>query len=377
MTWISNGTVAVTAGNRIVIGTGTSFQAAGAEAGDGLVLAGLIYEIETVDSDTQITLSDDYPGSTASGLAFKIVPTQSRNLTVVAKLNEILAAGAGSFTDGALAAPGVSFTDDPDTGLHRHAANALSLVGGGQALLQLVGNTASGAAVQSSATDTTVGRLLLNGAHGIGTQVPPLLADIDAAVKANGIHRTEGGAQGTQGTFPSTQKFGHLLVFGSGTAERTEVFANIVANELWFRRYRTSGGETGHQPWSNFWTSANAVPDTNGFLKQASPIVRLFNDRIEKPVEPLECTFARQSTGVYTLTGVASLATTEWQIEVPQDHNGNRLVFVATEHDESTNILTVSVSAPVFTGSVWMAGDPVDIPEGRWVDLRFAEEGEA
>ncbi|MEL7090263.1 MAG: hypothetical protein AAFN94_00875 [Pseudomonadota bacterium] len=131
MTWINNGTVAVTVNSRIVTGTGTSFATAQALPGDALIIAGLVHEIATIDSDTQLTLVDNYPGATASGVAYKIQPTQSRNLEAQQVLGAYIAAGAGKFGDGTLEAPGIAFTGDPDTGVRRTGANALSIVAGG------------------------------------------------------------------------------------------------------------------------------------------------------------------------------------------------------------------------------------------------------
>ncbi|KSY71647.1 hypothetical protein APU11_00655 [Enterobacter sp. 50793107] len=59
-------------------------------------------------------------------------------------------------------------------------------------------------------------------------------------------------------------------------------------------------------------------------------------------------------------------------MEIPQDINGNFLCFVdiTTEDD---GVLTVSVFRRRFDVETAMiiAGDPMDIPEGRWIDLRL------
>ncbi|WOX40832.1 phage tail fiber protein, partial [Serratia marcescens] len=59
--------------------------------------------------------------------------------------------------------------------------------------------------------------------------------------------------------------------------------------------------------------------------------------------------------------------------EVPQDVNGNRLCFVETATDSDGGI-TVKISKRRFdidTATV-VAGEAMDIPEGRWIDLRLA-----
>ena len=116
--------------------------------------------------------------------------------------------------------------------------------------------------------------------------------------------------------------------------------------------------------------------DANGFIKEASPIIRLFNDRIEMPCVPVGASFSRLGHGHYQLLNVAPLATSGWQVEVPQDANGNRLVFVETSYDAGARCLDIRTSTIAWNGA-WVAGTPLDIPEGRWVDLRFdAEDSE-
>lgn len=137
------------------------------------------------------------------------------------------------------------------------------------------------------------------------------------------------------------------------------------------RRYRTAEG--GWQPWQRYLNSVNTTEDANGFIKAASPIVRLLSDGVTEPVEPVGAQFSRNDVGQYVLSDVEPLSDSGWQIEVPQDHNGNRLVFVTTDYDADARILSVNTRAVVWDSQrgVWAGGDFIDIPEGRWVDLRF------
>lgn len=136
------------------------------------------------------------------------------------------------------------------------------------------------------------------------------------------------------------------------------------------------------------WTDNNTTVDANGFLKKASPIARLTSNPEKMTDEYLEgftlsglaavngeaagVTAERVSVGVYQVTGSLGFALEGWNIEVPQDVNGNRLCFVATESAEDGTI-TVKVSKRRFdidTAAI-VAGEPMDIPEGRWIDLRL------
>lgn len=150
-----------------------------------------------------------------------------------------------------------------------------------------------------------------------------------------------------------------------------------------------------HGGWSSgavrflFWSEQNTTVDGNGFIKKASPIVRVADTIDKMPesftennfvvcgygsanVEAEGCTINKIDVGVYEVVGSLGLASDGWQIEIPQDLNGNRLCFVTTEQNEE-GVITVKVNKKKFdmdTASV-VAGDPMDIPEGRWIDLRL------
>ena len=60
-------------------------------------------------------------------------------------------------------------------------------------------------------------------------------------------------------------------------------------------------------------------------------------------------------------------------VEVPQDANGNRLCVLETEQadDGTITVRTFSKRIDPDTGDV-VADQPMDIPEGRWIDLRLS-----
>ena len=83
MSWYKTGTVNVTKNSKIVTGAGTKWtnQLSGVSAGRMLILQISnqieIYEIESVQSDTQLTLSDNYSGETIKGLKYTIPTSPS------------------------------------------------------------------------------------------------------------------------------------------------------------------------------------------------------------------------------------------------------------------------------------------------------------
>ena len=115
--------------------------------------------------------------------------------------------------------------------------------------------------------------------------------------------------------------------------------------------------------------------DANGFIKKASPIVRLFADKIELNDEAAQqdITFEKLGVGDYLIKGSTGFAQEGWYIETPKDANGNVLVVVIYEQLENNDI---SVKAYDYMlnkkGRIVPDLDtPLDIPESRWVDLRL------
>lgn len=224
----------------------------------------------------------------------------------------------------------------------------------------------TGTAVTQSATDATPNRIMKVGDFGLGAVVAPVIADIDDITLPFGQYRTT--APLTTGTFPTAQEWGHVMIFGSNLGDFVQLFANVLEDKLFMRRYRTSAG--GWQPWRTFWNTANTTVDANGFIREASPIVQLFDGHHLEPVEHVGAAFTKHATGHYSLSGVAPLAQTGWSVEIPRDINGNRQIFVDLAYDGADSVLTLHTSTPVWDGH-WTAGAPCDIPADRWIDLRF------
>ena len=125
--------------------------------------------------------------------------------------------------------------------------------------------------------------------------------------------------------------------------------------------------------WTKWWGGANTTVDTNGFIKRASPVVKLYGTGLVECNEEAEgVTASREGEGVYRVTGSSGLNPEGWTVEIPQDINGNFLCFVDITTAEDGD-LTVSVFRRRFDVETAMiiAGDPMDIPDGRWIDLRL------
>ncbi|EPV2497056.1 phage tail protein [Enterobacter cloacae] len=125
--------------------------------------------------------------------------------------------------------------------------------------------------------------------------------------------------------------------------------------------------------WKKWWGETNTTVDTNGFIKRASPVVKLYGTgEVECNEEAEGVTASREGEGVYRVMGSSGLNPEGWTVEIPQDINGNFLCFVNITTAED-GVLTVSVFRRRFDVETAMinAGSPMDIPEGRWIDLRL------
>ncbi len=78
MTWYRLGTVAVTLNSKAVVGTSTGWSSI---SGSAIVGSGFrgpdgrVYEVASLNSDTSLTLVENYLGATASGQAYALMPT--------------------------------------------------------------------------------------------------------------------------------------------------------------------------------------------------------------------------------------------------------------------------------------------------------------
>lgn len=138
--------------------------------------------------------------------------------------------------------------------------------------------------------------------------------------------------------------------------------------------------------WKDFLVyGLNATTDTNGFYKVSSPVIKLKGDGTAETNQESEgITVERLGVGEYRVEGVLGFNSdpawggTSGGFVVP--HNGNGLPLLWVDYDVAENgdliiktyhreHLNVPEYARNHIDGV-SDGDPVDIPAGRWVDLR-------
>ncbi len=214
MAWYRNGTVAVTNGSATVTGAGTDFVS---NVKIGEIFVGPdrgSYEVAAIVSATQLTLAEPYQGPGGGGQGYKIAPTSSfaRDLALAFSgfkntFGGILdTIGQGMFSDGTVAAPGIRFASDQDTGLMKAASNALAIVTGGQER----------------------GRFDANGRFGIGTPNP-----------LSQLHVNVVGANAAYATIGNTANGGTML--GVSDAGLSQVMT-YAGGGIAFGNYNGGGG---------------------------------------------------------------------------------------------------------------------------------------
>lgn len=218
--------------------------------------------------------------------------------------------------------------------------------------------------------------VLKTGDYGLGSPYTPTVTDLSAQLTNQWWH-TSGIATapntglwaGLSGGYDAVSRWNMAFLQGGTTVDfRVQVIKNGIAGA-----------------WAALWHSANTTVDANGFIKKASPIVKLFGTgESELNDQSQGVTTERISEGVYRISGTLGFnSDAEWGgvdggIEIPTDRNKLPLVWVDYEVDATGDLLIktfhrINSTAPKFAQNVkvgYKEGQPIDIPDGRWIDLR-------
>lgn len=213
----------------------------------------------------------------------------------------------------------------------------------------------------------------------------------------SGTKNTPGNSTGRLGTILSVRHSQYRLgqiFFDSNTGN------NGTSMGVFVRQLRADQGNT-PRTWFALYHEGNKpniqkdvagiTIDGNGFVKKASPIAKLIAEIPSKEdsffwtgVETVggyvgcndeaQGVFAvRTGMGKYTVKGSLGWNTEGWKFELPKDDNGNMLCFVQSDWNEEEKELNIQVFTRKFdinTGNI-IAGEPMEIPQGRWIDLRL------
>ncbi|EPQ1729314.1 phage tail protein [Acinetobacter baumannii] len=170
------------------------------------------------------------------------------------------------------------------------------------------------------------------------------------------------------------------ISFTRGSTSLAQLLFAASTHEGYFR-FKHSSLNSGNWALYKVRTEKNTSVDGNGFIKAASPIVKLFSDHIElnHDAEMQPISFEKLGTGDYLIKGSLGFAQEGWYIEVPKDANGNTVVAVVYETLENGDISIKTYKRKFdieLAAIVADLGQPLEIPEGRWIDIRLYEEPE-
>ncbi|MGQ0328749.1 phage tail fiber protein [Citrobacter portucalensis] len=419
---MSAGTLTLTNNDRYVTGTGTTFTT-DLKAGDFIVsvVGGVTYTlpVETIDDNTGLALVSSYTGPTQSGLAWYAVPRLAMNLVTAALVAQSAEALRGlnydkqnwqlifsSSGDVTIKLPdGSSFTGPAWGGITTTLSNISQA---------LQGKAGSGENSDiTSITGLTTPLSLKQGGMGsdnaAGARVNLEAASIWNSFSSNIINKNIQNYPPRTGYWQAVnnqwtpEQYGGVLCFNNSGNEKNDFVEGQVSrwmfisddNKIYLRMTYTASGQTVDTPWIKQWGQANTTIDANGALKPASPIVKIFgNGSAELNDESEGVTVKRESTGVYLISGVVGLnADPLWGgidggVVIPTDINNQPLVWadfcvepdgdivLKTYHrthpgapEFARNLIGIKNNDGSFTETV-KDGEPVDIPAGRWVDVR-------
>ena len=230
-------------------------------------------------------------------------------------------------------------------------------------------NFTDNANAASRQVGTGVSNVMEVGAFGVGTTALTQLKSSDLnTLKTSGFYT----AENTNANFPPIAGWCNIIVMPHLPNYVTQLaFSIIQPGEVWVRGLFFDTWTN----WYKFYTGRNTSTDSNGFIKAASPVVRLFADKIEMNDEAKQqdITFEQLGVGDYLIRGSTGFAQDGWYIEMPKDANGNVLVAVVYEQ-LANNDISVKTYDYMLNKKGRIVPDletPLDIPSTRWIDLRL------
>ncbi|EPD8041632.1 phage tail protein [Cronobacter sakazakii] len=419
------GTLTLTNKSAAVTGNGTSFTTE-LKAGDLIVVkvGGTPYTlpVKAITNNTQLILVSDYTGPTQSGAAWFAVPQEAQSLITAALASQTAEALRGLNLDKTNWQQVFSSTGNitvrlPDGSTFsgpswQYMVNTVATKADKTALDGKADKVNGAVPVSEGGTgstsDTGARKNLGLGSAAVRNIHTDFYGDttgVGVALQTNADFRNIVGyddvqnfPRGVSGGIQDATKYGAtgdyvglLSVRGWGDSSAPSASWQIAVNSALqaFRIPIRAADGFSYLTTYKIWNQRNTTVDGNGFIKQASPIARLTSyPEIMPPtftdggfslagvaavnLEAEGVTAERVDTGVYRVSGAFGLHPDGWTIEIPQDNNGNRLCFVETDV-AADGVITVSVFKRRFDIDTAMivAGDPMDIPPGRWIDLRL------
>ncbi|MFW3895275.1 hypothetical protein [Pseudomonas bharatica] len=254
MAWAKQGTVAITAGQTTVTGTGTDF-AASSRVGDAFIGPdGLIYEVTNIASASVLSILPPYRSATVTAGAYVLVPIPGYPKLLADQVNAIVQQwGLALASLGPLSSVTVAPIANGGTGATT-VAGARTALGLGTAATRTIGTSPSNA--------------LEYGAFGLGRTFNEgftRLSDASGSEVFNtGFHRYDVNTVGRPTFGTGYGSIIQLSAFFSGANYGSQIGVDYATSEIGFRAL---AGSAGYTPWRKIYHDGNTTRAADGTLK--------------------------------------------------------------------------------------------------------------
>ena len=248
----ATGTVTLGAGSTTVTGSGTSWIAAGLEAGDMFWAAGLSVRIASVNSATSLTLAYPWPGAVLSGANYEVrfTPDATRVLSAAREVLSALTNGNLSSLAGLTTSANKLpyYTGAGTAALTTLSAFARTLLDDAD---QAAMRATLGLVPTGSATDTTAGRLVRTGDFGLGGAISLGAADNLDNIQVSGFYYNGSAANTPGNNYPSYAAGALQVIFRAAhnVVQTYTTFGGTTASTASMRQYVRSRGTDGWTAW--------------------------------------------------------------------------------------------------------------------------------
>lgn len=238
----------------------------------------------------------------------------------------------------------------------------------------------------SSATKdvgTAAGNVMQVGAFGLGSSTAQVITDVwDKSLGSRFIMMspaTSGGPKFySMGIRISERNWGN----GPNDVSQQSFSAFSMGGKRFTWMTMADGVNSG---WLEVYHNGNTSTSSDGTLKIASPVIRIFSDGAYQTNDESEgCIVTRQATGEYLIEGCEGLnSDAAWGgidggFDIPTDRNKQPLIWLDYKVNSDGSVLVKTYhrthpSAPEFASNELAGladGDPVDIPSDQFVSVR-------